>query len=52
MFSDCVTVNLYCLVMCQNIFLRLAVHNLNVVLSEVDYAYPVTGRVRYFRFYG
>ncbi len=39
-------------VMSQHIFLSLAVHNLNVMLSEVDDVHPVTGRVRYFRFYG
>ncbi len=38
--------------MSQHIFLGLAVHYLNVVLGEVDDIHPVTGRVRYFRFYG
>lgn len=36
----------------QDVTLRLLVHYLNVVLSEVDDIYPVTGRVRYFKFYG
>lgn len=32
-------------VMRQNVFLRLAVHNIDVVISQVDWLYPVTGSV-------
>lgn len=50
--SSLFAVELHCSVMSQNVFLCLAIHYLNVVLSEVDDIYPVTGRVRYFRFCG
>lgn len=46
------TVRLPRLVMSQNVPLRLLIQHSNVVLSEIDDAYPVTGRVRYFRFCG
>ena len=36
----------------QDVALRLLVQHIDVVISEVDDVYPVTGRVRYFRFYG
>lgn len=36
----------------KNVPLRLFIQHGNIVLSEVDDAYPVTGRVRYFRFCG
>lgn len=45
-------VHLPSFVICQYVFLRLEIHHLNVVLSEIDDAYPITGSVRYFRFYG
>lgn len=32
-------------VMRQDVFLRLAVHNVDVVISQVDWLYPVTGSV-------
>lgn len=39
-------------VMRQDVALRLLIQHGNIVLSEVDDAHPVTGRVRYFRFCG
>lgn len=34
-------------VMRQDVFLRLTVHNVDVVISQVDWLYPVTGCVSY-----
>ncbi len=36
----------------QNVPLRMFIQHGNIVLSKVDDTYPVTGRVRYFRFCG
>lgn len=36
-------------VMRQNVFLRLAVHNVDVVISQVDWLYPVTGSIKHHR---
>lgn len=36
-------------VMRQDVFLRLAVHNVNVVIGQVDWLYPVTGGINYHR---
>ncbi len=34
-------------VMHQDVFLRLAVHNVDVVISQVDWFYPVTGGINH-----
>ena len=34
-------------VMRQDVFLRLAVHNIDVVISKVYWPYPVTGGINY-----
>ena len=36
-------------VMRQDVFLRLAVHNVDVVISQVDWLYPVTGGINHHR---
>lgn len=36
-------------VMRQDVFLRLAVHNVDVVISQVDRLYPVTGGINHHR---
>lgn len=36
-------------VMRQYVFLRLAVHNIDVVISQVDWLYPVTGGINHHR---
>ena len=36
-------------VMRQDVFLRLAVHNVNVVIRQVDWLYPVTGGINHHR---
>lgn len=36
-------------VMRQDVFLRLAVHNVDVVISQVDWLYPVTGSINDYR---
>lgn len=36
-------------VMRQDVFLRLAIHNIDVMISQVDWLYPVTGCVSYHR---
>lgn len=36
-------------VMRQDVFLRLAVHNVNVVIGQVDWLYPVTGGINHHR---
>ena len=39
-------------VMRQDVFLRLAVHNVDVVISQVDWLYPVTAGVDDFNLCG
>lgn len=34
-------------VMRQDIFLRLAVHNVDIVIGQVDWFYPVTGSINH-----
>ena len=41
------TVRLPRFVMSQDVFLRLAVHNVDVVISQVDRLYPVTRCIDY-----
>lgn len=36
-------------VMRQNVFLRLAIYNVDVVIGQVDWLYPFTGGVSYYR---
>lgn len=36
-------------VMRQDVFLSLAVHNIDVMISQVDWLYPVTGGINYHR---
>lgn len=36
-------------VMRQDVFLCLAVHNVDVVISQVDWLYPVTGSINHHR---
>ena len=36
-------------VMRQDVFLRLAVHNVDVVIGQVDWFYPVTGSINHHR---
>lgn len=36
-------------VMCQYVFLRLAVHNVDVVIGQVDWFYPVTSGIDHHR---
>ena len=36
-------------VMSQDVFLRLAVHNIDVMISQVDWLYPVTGGINHRR---
>jgi len=36
-------------VMRQDVFLRLAIHNIDVVIGKVDWLYPVTGSINYYR---
>lgn len=36
-------------IMRQDVFLRLAVHNVDVVISQVDGLYPVTGGIKHHR---
>ena len=43
------TVRLPRFVMRQDVFLRLAVHNVDVVISQVDWLYPVTGGINHHR---
>ena len=43
------TVRLPRFVMRQDVFLRLAVHNVDVVFSQVDWFYPVTGGIDHHR---
>ncbi len=40
------------LVMHQDVFLRLAVKNVDVVIRQVDWLYPVASRVHYLNPYG
>ena len=42
-------VHLPSFVMRQDVFLRLAVHNFDVVISQVDRLYPVTGGINHHR---
>lgn len=34
-------------VMRQNVFIRLEVHNVDIVISQVDWLYPVTGGINH-----
>lgn len=43
------TVRLPRFVMRQDVFLRLAVHNVDVVIGQVDWLYPVTGCINHDR---
>lgn len=43
------TVRLPRFIMRQDVFLRLAVHNIDVVISKVDWLYPVTGGINHHR---
>ena len=36
-------------VMRQDVFLRLAVHNVDIVIGQVDWLYPVTGGINHHR---
>lgn len=36
-------------VMRKDVFLRLAVHNVDVVICQVDWLYPVTGGINHHR---
>lgn len=36
-------------VMRQDVFLRLAIHNVDVVIGQVDWLYPVTGGINHHR---
>lgn len=36
-------------VMRQDVFLRLAVQNVNIMIGQVDWLYPVTGGINYRR---
>ena len=36
-------------VMRQNVFLRLAVHDVNIMIGKVDWLYPVTGGINHHR---
>lgn len=33
----------------QNVFLRLTVHHVDIVISQVDWLYPVTGGINHHR---
>lgn len=44
-----ITIFLPSFVMCQDVFLRLAVHNVDVVICQVDRLYPVTGGIKHHR---
>lgn len=43
------TVSLPCFVMRQDVFLRLAVQNVDVVIRQVKWLYPVTGSINHQR---
>lgn len=47
-----ITIFLPRFVMRQDVFLRLAVHNVNVMIGQVDWLYPVARRIDYFNPYG
>ena len=36
-------------VMRQDVFLRLAVHDVNIMIGQVDWLYPVTGGINHHR---
>ena len=36
-------------VMSQDVFLRLAVHNVNVMIGQVDWLYPITSGINHHR---
>ncbi len=36
-------------VMRQDVFLRLAVHNVDIVIGQVDWLYPITGGINHHR---
>lgn len=36
-------------VMSQDVFLRLAVHNVNVMIGQVDWLYPITSGINHYR---
>ena len=36
-------------VMRQDVFFRLAVHNVNVMIGQVDWLYPITGGINHHR---
>ncbi len=44
-----ITIFLPRFVMRQDVFLRLAVHNVNVMIGQVDWLYPVTGSINHHR---
>ena len=46
-WADLLAVRLPRFVMRQDVFLRLAVHNVDVVISQVDWLYPVTGSINH-----
>ena len=48
-WTHLLAVRLPCFVMRQDIFLRLAVHNVDVVISKVDWLYPVTSSINHHR---
>lgn len=35
--------------MCNDVFFRLEVHDLNIVISQVDGLYPVAGGINHYR---
>lgn len=48
-WADLLAVRLPRFVMRQDVFLRLPVHDVDVVISQVDWLYPVTGGINHHR---
>ena len=48
-WANLLAVRLPRFVMRQDVFLRLAVHNVNVMIGQVDWLYPITGGINHHR---